>query len=545
MKSWPCSGRLKQGKQVYHITRTDRSRTAPCPLPPSSLMLKALGEAGRSAGIAAGSGIRLEAPSRFQLLLASDKTARGSDAQNAESRPSFRRYRSSAVERPAQTGRLDGRLNSRRPAPATGEYESERRRPQAEAAEAVTKRLPAPTHDDRECQQSRFLRLRKTSCAWTPSASTTVLNLVGELIIGKSMLQQALNEFAAHYPKEAMRGRFADAMAFQSRVLNDLQRSVMKVRMVPVEQLFRRFPRMVRDVAKQCGKEVELVLSGQDTDLDKSLLDAIAEPLTHLVRNAVGHGIESAEERARERQARARNHPSRGLSPGQSGHRGNQRRRARHRCRKRSRREPCEQGLLKRGRSRPARRSRHSRLHLPARIQHGRRDHRNLRPRRGSGRSAKRSARLKGTVQVETRPGPGHHVPAAVAADAGHHQGSAVSRGAASLCHSVECGGGDRARPGIRHASSGQLRSLAAARSCSAGGPLGKPRHGDRRNQPVRSSPRKDFRAGHRHLGERKLGLMVNGLEGEEELVIKALDDRPWRPIWSAAHPFSAMGGWC
>jgi two-component system, chemotaxis family, sensor kinase CheA len=126
----------------------------------------------------------------------------------------------------------------------------------------------------------------------------SVLNLVGELIIGKSMLQQALNEFARHYPKEAMRGRFADAMAFQTRVLNDLQRSVMKIRMVPVEQLFRRFPRMVRDVARQCGREVELVISGQDTDLDKSILDAIAEPLTHLVRNAISHGIEDARERS-------------------------------------------------------------------------------------------------------------------------------------------------------------------------------------------------------------------------------------------------------
>ena len=125
----------------------------------------------------------------------------------------------------------------------------------------------------------------------------SVLNLVGELIIGKSMLQQALNEFAKTYPKDALRGRFADAMGFQARVLNDLQRSVMKIRMVPVEQLFRRFPRMVRDVARQCGKDVELVLSGQDTDLDKSILDAIAEPLTHLVRNAIGHGLETAEER--------------------------------------------------------------------------------------------------------------------------------------------------------------------------------------------------------------------------------------------------------
>ncbi len=124
-----------------------------------------------------------------------------------------------------------------------------------------------------------------------------VLNLVGELIIGKSMLQQALGDFGKRYPKEALRGKFADAMAFQARVLNDLQRSVMKIRMVPVDQLFRRFPRIVRDVARQCGREVELELSGQDTDLDKGILDAIAEPLTHLVRNAVSHGIEPAEQR--------------------------------------------------------------------------------------------------------------------------------------------------------------------------------------------------------------------------------------------------------
>ncbi len=127
----------------------------------------------------------------------------------------------------------------------------------------------------------------------------SVLNLVGELIIGKSMLQQVLSEFSKRFPKEALRGKFADAMAFQARVLNDLQRSVMKIRMVPVDQLFRRFPRLVRDVALQCGRDVELDISGQDTDLDKGILDAIAEPLTHLVRNAVSHGIESAEERRR------------------------------------------------------------------------------------------------------------------------------------------------------------------------------------------------------------------------------------------------------
>ena len=127
----------------------------------------------------------------------------------------------------------------------------------------------------------------------------SVLNLVGELILAKSMLQQALLEFAQRFPKDVLRGKFADAMAFQGRVLNDLQHSVMKIRMVPVEQLFRRFPRIVRDVGRQCGKEVELMVRGGQTDLDKSILDAIAEPLTHMVRNAVGHGIETAEERVR------------------------------------------------------------------------------------------------------------------------------------------------------------------------------------------------------------------------------------------------------
>jgi two-component system chemotaxis sensor kinase CheA len=126
-----------------------------------------------------------------------------------------------------------------------------------------------------------------------------VLNLVGELIIGKSMLQQIIQEFGNRFPRDPLRTRLSDAMAFQARVLNDLQRSVMKIRMVPVEQLFRRFPRVVRDTAQRCGKEVTLELSGQDTDLDKGLLDAIAEPLTHIVRNAVSHGIENAAERQR------------------------------------------------------------------------------------------------------------------------------------------------------------------------------------------------------------------------------------------------------
>jgi two-component system, chemotaxis family, sensor kinase CheA len=126
-----------------------------------------------------------------------------------------------------------------------------------------------------------------------------VMNLVGEMIIGKSMLQRAINEFERRHPKDPVRNRLSDALGFQSRILGELQKSVMKIRMVPVEQLFRRFPRIVRDVARLLHKEISLEIAGQNTDLDKSILDRLADPLAHLVRNAADHGIESAEERER------------------------------------------------------------------------------------------------------------------------------------------------------------------------------------------------------------------------------------------------------
>jgi two-component system, chemotaxis family, sensor kinase CheA len=124
-----------------------------------------------------------------------------------------------------------------------------------------------------------------------------VMNLVGELIIGKSMLNRTLSEFDQKHARDPVRAKLADAVAFQARILDELHKCVLKIRMVPVEQLFRRFPRVVRDVAKQCGKDVALEVSGQNTDLDKSILDALAEPLMHIVRNSVDHGIEPADER--------------------------------------------------------------------------------------------------------------------------------------------------------------------------------------------------------------------------------------------------------
>ena len=145
-----------------------------------------------------------------------------------------------------------------------------------------------------------------------------VLNLVGELIIGKSMLHRTIQEFESRFPKDPLRAQLADGLSFQTRVLDELQKAVLKIRMVPVEQLFRRVPRIVRDVAKACGHEVDVEASGQNTDLDKGILDALAEPLSHLVRNAVDHGIEPSAERI------AAGKPPRGTIRLNAFHRGNQ-----------------------------------------------------------------------------------------------------------------------------------------------------------------------------------------------------------------------------
>jgi two-component system, chemotaxis family, sensor kinase CheA len=162
---------------------------------------------------------------------------------------------------------------------------------------APAERTPASTSIPADPVSTSFSAISENLLRVDADRIDSVLNLVGELIIAKSMLHQAINDFDKRFPKDPLRSRFADAMAFQARTMNDLQKSVMKIRMVPVEHLFRRFPRVIRDVAKSCGKEVALVVSGQDTDLDKSILDMLAEPLAHLVRNCVDHGIEAPAER--------------------------------------------------------------------------------------------------------------------------------------------------------------------------------------------------------------------------------------------------------
>ena len=162
---------------------------------------------------------------------------------------------------------------------------------------AVSPSLPHLTSTPEVAEVEGFKFSRREILRVEARRMDAVLNMVGELVIAKSMMQQVLSEFGARFPKDPLRGRMADALSSHTQVLSSLQRAVMKIRMVPVEQLFRRFPRLVRDVAEAGGKDVALAVEGQDTDLDKSILDALAEPLAHLVRNAVDHGVEKPEAR--------------------------------------------------------------------------------------------------------------------------------------------------------------------------------------------------------------------------------------------------------
>ena len=119
-----------------------------------------------------------------------------------------------------------------------------------------------------------------------------LINLVGELVITQSMLAQrsGARDPVAH-------GDLLNSMGQLERNARDLQESVMSIRMMPMEYVFSRFPRLVRDLASKLGKEVELTLLGSSTELDKSLIERIIDPLTHLVRNSLDHGIETPEKR--------------------------------------------------------------------------------------------------------------------------------------------------------------------------------------------------------------------------------------------------------
>jgi len=124
-----------------------------------------------------------------------------------------------------------------------------------------------------------------------------LLNLVGELIIHRTKLQQLGKEMSEQLGGGEAGRELQAAVHHIATVSAALQETVMDVRMLPIRHVFERFPRLVRDLARQTGKDIELILEGENTRIDKAIIDEIGEPLVHLIRNSVDHGIETPAER--------------------------------------------------------------------------------------------------------------------------------------------------------------------------------------------------------------------------------------------------------
>jgi two-component system chemotaxis sensor kinase CheA len=127
----------------------------------------------------------------------------------------------------------------------------------------------------------------------------TLLNLAGEMVIARSVMTQLGPELELAIQRNEMVDRFSGASNQMGKLIAELQKSVLKMRMVTIDHVFRRFARPMRELAAQRGKEVELQISGGETELDRALVDILHEPLLHLLRNAVDHGLETMEERRR------------------------------------------------------------------------------------------------------------------------------------------------------------------------------------------------------------------------------------------------------
>ncbi|CAB3697246.1 chemotaxis protein CheA [Trinickia soli] len=173
---------------------------------------------------------------------------------------------------------------------ATPELKAE---PKAEPPKAVAAAATASGAEDKKARPAAAAAAGEGSSIRVGVEKVDqLINLVGELVITQAMLAETTSTF-----DPALHDRLFNGMAQLERNARDLQETVMSIRMMPMDYVFSRFPRLVRDLAAKLGKEVELVTFGQATELDKSLIERIIDPLTHLVRNSLDHGIETVEAR--------------------------------------------------------------------------------------------------------------------------------------------------------------------------------------------------------------------------------------------------------
>lgn len=124
-----------------------------------------------------------------------------------------------------------------------------------------------------------------------------LMNLIGELVVNRTGLTHIAGKLEASGHESELSTELNETLNYLSRITDDLQENMLKTRMTPVEKLFRRMPRLVRDLARQMGKEIEFIIEGEQTELDRSIIEEISDPLIHLLRNAIDHGLETPEER--------------------------------------------------------------------------------------------------------------------------------------------------------------------------------------------------------------------------------------------------------
>ena len=217
----------------------------------------------------------------------------------------------------------DGSFEAGKAAPK----EAEKAAPEAKAAEkpAKAEAKPAPEPKKKETAPKAAEAKQAVSASRKPTDTIRVevqrldslMDLVGELVLGRNRLLQLVSDMKSTDDTDELLRELSETNAQVDFITTELQTAVMHTRMVQIGRVFNKFPRVVRDLAKEFGKEIDLIIEGEETELDKSLVEEISDPLVHLVRNAADHGLELPEVRE------AAGKPRRGRMSLAAAHEGN------------------------------------------------------------------------------------------------------------------------------------------------------------------------------------------------------------------------------
>ncbi|WP_151900860.1 hybrid sensor histidine kinase/response regulator [Sulfurimonas hydrogeniphila] len=194
--------------------------------------------------------------------------------------------------------------------PEPNEEEPKKEEKQEKKEEVPKAPTPAPVSQNKKASQNASAEDPKAAAPAKRAPATVeqtirvdvkrldhLMNLIGELVLAKNRLIKINDDVEERYEGEEFLEELNQVVSIVSLVTTDLQIAVMKTRMLPIGKVFNKFPRMIRDLSRELNKKIELVISGEDTELDKSIVEEIGDPLVHIIRNSCDHGIETPEER--------------------------------------------------------------------------------------------------------------------------------------------------------------------------------------------------------------------------------------------------------